>query len=222
GETYWTPACASTSECVFPGGIIPKAAFSNVSGNLLSMIPFSSNPDPGVVAQGFDDFRSALPQRLRDDKGAIRVDANSRFGTISAYYFMDDFTLNSPVPSDIGANVPGFGASNIGRAQLASLGNTKTFGPTAVNEFHLSYTRSAAHFGQPTQGVAPGTLANLGFTAPATVGGVFNGGIAPIAPALEGVPSVSFAGTLGATFGVPSITTGQFNNTYQVQDNFTK
>ena len=219
GEAYWTPGCATTAECVFPGGVIPKAGIDTVSSNLLGFVPFVNSSS--AAADGFDVFTSSLAQRLRDDKGAIRVDDNTRFGVISAYYFLDDFTLNNPTPSDIGANVPGFGASNIGRAQLASLGITKTLSSSAVNEFHLSYTRSAAHFGQPAQGVNAGTLAALGFTVPATVGGVFNGGIAPVEPSLDGVPSVNF-GTLGTTFGLPSVTTAQFNNTYQVQDNFTK
>jgi len=44
---------------------------------------------------------------LTDDKGAIRIDDNSRFGVLSGYYFRDDFVLANPVPSNgIGANVP--------------------------------------------------------------------------------------------------------------------
>ena len=31
---------------------------------------------------------------LRDDKGAIRVDASTRFGVLSAYYVADDYGLN--------------------------------------------------------------------------------------------------------------------------------
>jgi len=216
GETYWDPSCTTTAQCVFPGGVIPKNGILNVSSNL---IPFF--PQPNVTGNSNYNYLSSLSQRLRDDKGAIRIDDNTRFGSISAYYFADDFNLANPTPSDIGANVPGFADSNIGRAQLAKVGDTKTIGPTAVNEFHLSFMRSAAHFGAPTQGVAPGTMANLGFIAPATVGGVFNGGIAPIVPALDGVPSITL-GTLGTAIGVPSTTTAQFNNTYQALNNFTK
>ena len=216
GEPYWTPGCNSTAVCVFPGGVIPKGkAISTIASNLLPSLGFLSDP------AGFGSFTSALPQRLRDDKGAIRIDDNTRFGALSGYYFLDDFVLNDPTPSDIGANVPGFGDSNIGRAQLFSLGDTKTFGPTAVNEFHLSFMRTAAHFGQPVGGLGAGKLTSLGFAAPAGSGAGFNGGIAPVSPALEGVPYFNLA-TLGTTFGVPQITTGQFNNTYQIGDNFTK
>ncbi|HWZ99104.1 MAG TPA: TonB-dependent receptor [Candidatus Dormibacteraeota bacterium] len=219
GEPYWTSTCATTSECVFPGGIIPKGVISPISSKLLSSFPGVSSST--ATATGSDLFTSALPLHLRDDKGAVRVDANTRFGTISGYYFMDDFNLANPTPSDIGANVPGFADSSIGRAQLASVGITKTISPTSVNEFHLSYTRSAAHFGEPTQAIGSGTLSSLGFVTPATVGGVFNGGIAPVEPSLDGVPSINL-GTIGTVIGVPSVTTAQFNNTYQVQDNFTK
>jgi hypothetical protein len=219
GEAYWTPTCASTAECVFPGGIIPAGGISKVATNLLPSIPFITSPS--AAANGFDLFTSALPQRLRDDKGAIRIDDNSRFGVISGYYFLDDFSVNDPTPSDIGANVPGFAATTVGRAQLFSLGDNKSFGATMVNEFHISYTRAAAKIGLPTQGIAPGTLSTLGFVEPATVGGVFNGGIAPIEPSLDGVPSITF-NNLGTVLGVPADTPNQFNNTYQIQDNFTK
>jgi outer membrane receptor protein involved in Fe transport len=219
GEPYWTPTCASTAACVFPGGLIPKGAILNLSNNLLPLIPSVSSA--AATATGSDFFTSSLPQRLRDDKGAIRIDDNTRFGVISGYYFLDDYNLNSPTPSNIGANVPGFGASTSGRAQLATISDTKTFGSTAVNEFRISFTRSAVQIGKPTQAIGPGTMAKLGFVAPATVGGVFNGGIAPVVPALDGVPSICLC-NLGTSIGVPSDTPFQFNNTYQVQDNFTK
>jgi hypothetical protein len=217
--TQTNPTCSNTSQCVFPNGIVPSGATLPLSTNLLKYFPSVNSTT--ATQTGSDLFTSALSQRLRDDKGAIRVDDNTRFGTISAYYFMDDFTLANPTPSNIGADVPGFAATNIGRSQLANVADTKTVSPTSVNEFHISYMRTAAHFGRPTQGVAPGTMASLGFVAPAAVGGVFNGGIAPVVPALDGVPSIAL-GTLGTAIGVPSVTTAQFNNTYQIQDNFTK
>ncbi len=220
GEPYWTSTCATTSQCVFPGGIIPKNGINTISSKLLSSFPAVSSTT--ATQTGSDTFTSARGAHLRDDKGAVRVDANTRFGTISGYFFMDDFDLANPTPADIGANVPGFADSNIGRAQLASVGVTKTLTPTSVNEFHLSFTRAAAHFGTPTQAIGGNnTLSSLGFVTPATVAGVFNGGIAPVEPSLDGVPSINL-GTIGTVIGVPSVTTGQFNNTYQVQDNFTK
>lgn len=216
GEPYWTPTCTSTAQCVFPGGVIPKGAISPIAKNLLPALSFLNAPS------GSGLFTSSLPSRLNDDKGAIRVDSNTRFGSVYAYYFLDDFTLNNPVPANgIGANVPGFADSSTGRSQLFTLGVTKTLGATTVNEFHLSYLRIAADLNQPVGGLGAGTLSSLGFLAPSGSGATFNGGIGPVNAALEGVPSISFS-KLGTTIGVPNISTGQFNNTYQIQDNFTK
>src|ERR1700687_3738425 len=216
GEPYWTGGCTSTAACVFPGGIIPKGAISPISTNLLPFLKFLNSPT------GSGLYTSSLPQRLKDDKGAIRIDDNTRFGVLSFYYFLDDFTLNNATPAGgIGANVPGFSDSNVGRSQMFTVGATKTLGPTSVNEFHLSYTRIAMHLGQPTSGLGAGKLAALGFTPAAGSGATFNGGIAPVVPALEGVPTITLS-KLGTQIGIPVITTGQFNNTYQIWDNFTK
>ncbi len=218
-----SPICTTNdvtqpNHCVFPNGIIPPnpAAISKIATNLLSLIPTVNDPT------GFGSFTSSLPSRLRDDKGAIRIDDNTRFGVLSGYYFRDDFVLSNPVPANgIGANVPGFADSSLGRAQLFSFGDTKTIGSTSVNEFHLSVTRLSAHLNQPSGGLGAGKLASLGFVAPSGSGASFNGGIAPVNAALEGVPNINFS-ILGTSLGVPNITTGQFNTTYQIYDNFTK
>jgi len=65
------------------------------------------------------------------------------------------------------------------------------------------------HLNQPTGGLGKGKLAALGFVVPAGSGASFNGGIGPVNPALEGVPSIGFS-KLGTELGVPNITTGQF------------
>ena len=73
---------------------------------------------------------------------------------MSAYYFVDDWSQNNPYPvAQGGANVPGFNALYLGRAQLISLGDTKSLGATAVNEFHFSYLRNAIDLGKPVGGV---------------------------------------------------------------------
>jgi hypothetical protein len=234
GEDYWDPAtvldpvhfpnqpvCTTNNvnlpnHCVFPNGIIPAGAISKISTNLLPSLNFLSSP------AGFGLFTSSLPSHLKDDKGAIRIDDNTRFGTLSGYYFLDDFTQSNPTPANgIGANVPGFGDSTIGRAQLFKFGDTKTFGPTSVNEFHFSVLRLATHINQPGGGLGKGKLSSLGFLPPSGSGASFNGGIAPVIPAVEGVPFITLS-KIGTTIGIPVITTGQFNNTFQIQDNFTK
>ena len=98
-----------------------------------------------------------------------------RCGTLSVYYFFDDYTVNNPYPTGQGgASVPGFNALNLGRAQLANFADTKTFGPTVVNEARLSFMRSANNVGQPAGGVGP-SLASQGF-----VTGVGTPGIVPL------------------------------------------
>jgi hypothetical protein len=212
-EPYFSgPTCAATgpNPCVFPGAIIPKAAWSPVAANVLPFIP-QGDPVTGAFAT------SAFPNHLRDDKFGVRVDDNTRFGMLSAYYFFDDYNENDAYPNG-GATVPGFNGLSLGRAQLISLGDSKTLGSTAVNEFHFSYTRNAANLFTPKGGLGH-TLSGLGFTVPGIVNGQFNGGIVPTDPKLEGIPTISFN---NFTIGVPSDTVGQFNNTYQVQDAFSK
>src|SRR5208282_2029316 len=146
GEPYYTPGCTA-STCVFPGAVIPTKAWSAPATNLLKYIPTPNNAN-GTFST------SAFNETLRDDKGAYRLDANTRWGLLSAYYFLDDWSQNNPYPiGQGGANVPGFNALNTGRAQLLGLGNTKTVSPTAVNEFRFSYLRDANDLGQPIGGV---------------------------------------------------------------------
>ena len=106
---------------------------------------------------------SAYNQALRDDKGALRIDASTGWGSISGYYFLDDYSLNNPYPvAQGGASVPGFNALYQGRAQLVSLGDTKTLGATAVNEFHFSFMRAFNDLGKPQGGLGV-SLVSQGF-----------------------------------------------------------
>jgi hypothetical protein len=217
GEPYFTPTCDSTNPasatgCVFPNGVIPHRAISPVALGLLPFIPVPT--DNSTLTNNFST--SSQNERIRDDKGGIRLDGNTHWGMLSGYYHLDDATNNNPYPNG-GATVPGFSALNDQRSQVFVLSDTKSFGSSEVNEFRLSYLRSSSHLFSPEGGLGV-TLTSLGFPA-----GGFNtpGGIGPIDPALEGVPSVSFA-VSGFNIGVPSDTTRQANNTYQAQDNFTK
>lgn len=180
GEHYYTPGCAKATQCVFPGAIIPTRAWSAPARSLLQYIP-----QPNADADQFSS--SAYLESLSDDKGAVRIDGNTRWGMLSAYYFADNYTLNNPYPTaQGGANVPGFNALNFGLAQLASLTATKTFGANTVNEFHLSYMRSANVAGQPVGGVGP-SVRSQGF-----VEGAGTAGIVPLAPSIEGIANVAF------------------------------
>jgi hypothetical protein len=207
-EPYYTPGCTSSSQCVFPNAVIPQRAWSEPSKHLLQYIPA-----PNIGSASFST--GAEGKILRDDKTSFRIDANSqRWGLFTGYYYFDDYDLNNPYPTGQGgANVPGFGALNLGRGQLINLGHTKTFGASMVNELRVSYMRSANNVGQPAGGVGP-SLASQGFvTGPGTPG------IVPLAPSIEGIENIAFN---SYTIGTPITNLTQANNTYAVNDNFSK
>lgn len=217
-EPYYAPGCSSSlsstnpNPCVFPGGVIPKTAWSPVALKTLQYIP---QPTGTLDGQPFY-ATSAYNQRLRDDKFGIRLDTNTHFGTLFGYYFFDQFSVNTPYAQNI--SVPGFQSSVQGRAEMINLGLTTTISNSTINDVRLVYLRDRYFGGIPIGGTNV-PLTSLGFTAPAGTGPSFNGGIAPINPALEGVPSFMFN---NYEFGLPQDVLKQYNNTYQIIDNFTK
>jgi len=207
--------CKLQTQCVFPNASIPQVAWSPVAKSMLNL---GLIPPPNAPNNFFNTSKYA--QKLRDDKGGIRIDQNTRFGNFFAYYFADDYLLNSPFPNG-GATVPSttfaYNASTAGRAQLVNLGNTKNFGVYSVNEFRFSYVRNTIALTDAQGGVGANySLAKLGFVTPWDAN---TGGISAIAPALEGVPYISFNHFI---IGVPQVSTRQFNNSFQLLDNFTK
>ncbi len=206
-EPYYRPGCTLAADCVFPNAVIPQRAWSEPAKHLLPYIPAPNSGDTAFST-------GAEGKILRDDKGSFRVDGTSkRFGLLSAYYYFDDYSLNNPYPTGQGgANVPGFAGLNLGRSQLISLGQTKTFGASTVNEVRLSFMRSANNVGQPLGGVGP-SLASQGFASGSA------GGIVPLAPKIEGIENITFS---SFTIGVPITNLTQANNTYAALDNLTK
>ncbi|MGH9430111.1 MAG: carboxypeptidase regulatory-like domain-containing protein [Terriglobia bacterium] len=211
GEPYWFQGCANTAQCVFPTQIIPQSAWDPAARGTLQFVP-----QPNGVLDGQPYFdTSAFDERLRDDKWSSRIDLNSqRTGNWSFYYNFDDSYVYEPYPADAagGSNVPGFPATTPARAQQATMSNIQTFGGTMVNELQLNYTRFATKLGQPVGGL--GKVSSWGFVE----GGL---GIVPAVPAIEGVPDISF-NQLGWTFGMSAYDTGQYNNTAEITDNFSK
>jgi hypothetical protein len=208
GEQYYFSGCTTTAQCVFPNAIIPARAWSAPAQHLLQYIP-----TPNLGPSTFSD--DAVKEGVHDNKGSIRIDANTqRLGLLNAYYFIDDFSDNDPYPTGQGgANVPGFNALNTGRGQLITLGDTKTFGASAVNELRLSFMRSANVVGEPQGGVGP-TLASQGFQT-----GVGTPGIVPLRPDIEGVENVVFNSFV---MGVPITNLAQWNNTFGISENYSK
>ncbi len=142
GEPYSFPGCNSTANCVFPGGLIPQAAWSPAAVGILPFIPGPTNAD-GT----FSDNRHK--NKINDDKIGERVDFNSqKTGTWSFYYHFDDSTVNSAYPSG-GANVPGFPAVTLTRAQEFVFSNNKTIGTNAVNEARVTFFRTSTHLDTP-------------------------------------------------------------------------
>jgi len=204
GEPYYTANCtAANGKCVFPGGVIPGSVVSAPAKNLLQYIP-QPNAGSGTFST------STYAQTVRDDKGSVRVDRQTRWGALMGYYFLDDYTVLNPYPTGQGgATVPGFNAENDGRAQLAAVNLQTVLGASATNLAHVSYMRNAAAAGQPKGGVGV-SLASQGF-----VTGAGTSGIVPQLPGIEGVENVIFN---GFTMGVDVTSLFQAENTFEFAD----
>ncbi len=100
-----------------------------------------------------------------------------------------------------------------GRAQLVSVGDTKTISATAVNELHLSFLRDATDLGKPVGGVGV-SLASQGFVV-----GPNSPGIVALSPKTEGVESINFN---NFSIGTNTNELRQVNNTFQLRDGFSK
>ena len=207
GEPYYLPGCTSSSTCVFPNAVIPQTAWSVPAQRMLQYIP-APNTEHGTFAT------SSYNQTVRDDKAGSRVDWNTRWGLVSGYYFIDDFYLVNPYPvAQSGASVPGFSAATTGRAQLVSLGDTKSFGATMVNEFHVSFMRDNTNLGQPIGGRNV-TLASQGF-----VNADGTDSIVALDPKGQSVEDLNFN---AYSSGAAANQLIQVDNTYQTSDSFSK
>ena len=218
GEPYWTTGCntlldAQNGVCVFPGGMIPRKAWSPAAIGTIKYIPQPNlNPAAGTYSN------NSQRDSITDNKIGERVDFNNRkTGNWSFYYNFDDSTVLSALPvleQGGGSEPPGFPAGTPTRAQEFVISNTKNIGPTAVNEARVTFFRTSTHLDNPTGGKAP--LSSLGF-----VTGANSLGIIPDAfPGFpEYVPQIYFNNFV---IGTPSLITFQPNNTYMVSDGLSK
>jgi carboxypeptidase family protein len=205
---YGAP-CTSASQCVFPNGQLSPSAFSPISTKLLPLILPANNATQTAFST------NAGKTNLHDNKFSGRVDANSRFGFLSAYYYFDKFTRIDPYWSGNAPVYPGFGVGGQGWTHNINLGDTKTFGSTMVNEFRIGFFRLDTPLNIPIGG--KGTkLASLGF---APGGAPNNPGITIGSPQFEGIPEIDFNNFI---IGVPSRPNRLTDNIYQVIDNFSK
>jgi hypothetical protein len=210
GESFYAPGCTSNTQCVFPNAIIPQQAFGLPATKMLQFIP-----SPNVGSSQFSS--GAEKRRTNDDKGSVRIDADTtKYGTLSAYYFIDRYNLDDPYPVGFGgATVPGpsgaYDALSNGTDQVIVVRDTKTLGASMVNEAHFSYTRLDNILGVPKGGVGV-SLADQGIASGPQ-------GIQQGFPQFAGVETLYFN---SFTVGTNPFFLSQINNTYQVADNFSK
>ena len=202
-EPYYTAGCTDNTQCVFPNATVPSNGFAPPVAGVLPYIP---TPNVAGSADLFSD--NSQKNRVRDDKFGQRIDfINQKTGNWSFYYHFDDST----VVNALNASVPGFSSVTPSRAQQFVISNTKTFGPTAVNQVRASFSgpppsrtsRNPASPNFPTLGLARGhwgsTLLDRRVSAD--------------------VPPLYFN---NFCLGVNTLTTFQPNNTFHFSDNFSK
>jgi len=213
-EPYSFVGCADTSQCVFPGGVIPQAAWSAPATAILPFIPAAT---PGGCASGVNYCNNSQKDNITDNKIGERVDFNNqKTGNWSWYYHFDSSNVQKAIPSgNPGPSVPGFATVTPSRAQQFVMSNTKNFGATAVNEARISVFRTVLHLDNPAASFA--SLSSLGFvTGPGTLG------IIPSTTSPQYVPQVQFVGQSGLNIGVPNLNTFQPNTTYMASDVLSK
>ena len=123
-------------------------------------------------------------------------------------------SLTSYLQSVPNVFLPGFGSDFYGRSQVVNIGDSKTLGPSSVNEFRFGFTRLSFLIHEPTGGndVTP---ASLGFEeGPDTLG------ISPSLPQYAHVPNIHLSDNFhlarpAALLGLPKPHT-------QVMDNFSR
>ena len=201
-ENYYTPGCVSSSVCVFPNAQIPSTVFTIPSKNILQYIP-QANSGPYFVSSG-------AANRLQDDKGSGRLDANTGIGMVTGYYYYDEYNSKN-----LNSTAPLFGGGSTVQSDVINLALTKSFGSSAVNEARGAYTRLNI-FNHPSGGEPHGLtfLGSLGFPVPPATLGPY-----PVQPTWATVPSLGFnAFSVGSGGGVGGIV----ENTFQGLDNFSK
>ena len=208
GEQYSFVGCVNTTQCVFPGGVIPQAAWASPTSHILPYIP-----TPTLAGDVNNYSNNSQKSSIHDNKFGERVDFNNqKTGNWSWYYNIDNTTVDSALAGF--ATVPGFPTTTPSRAQEFVMSNTKTIGSTAVNEARISFFRTSVHKDNPAGSFAD--LSSLGF-----VTGADTLGIASLPGYTQYMPQVTL-GQIGMNIGVPTLNTFQPDTTYMVSDVFSK
>jgi Carboxypeptidase regulatory-like domain len=203
GEPYYFDGCTSSSACVFPNAIIPKAVWAAPAAALLSK--YVPAPTAGVLVNGLPAFQTtSAKQTVKDDKGSGRIDAATGFGQLSFYYFVDNASVINPFA---GGNLPGFGGDTPSRAQQINFGDVKTFGSNQLNDLKMNFTRTHHIRNAATGGLGP-SYSSLGFVS----GG---NGLVLAVPGYQGVPEFDTSEFSG---GISNSQVNQSDNTWQISD----
>lgn len=179
---------------IFPGGKIPPSFFDPVSASLLDKyVPHSNN--------GSNTFVNSPVQPDDAYQGTVKLDHQfNENNKLSVFYYLDDDSVHQE------SALPGFPVDFKFRAQNVSIKDLWIVTPRTFNEFSIGFLRQAGANG-PTHGAFP---ASFGFT-----------GIGSSPPEEQNsLPSIRIGGLpgLGGAGGVA----GDFQNTYQIVDNFSK
>jgi len=208
GEPYYFATCTTTAQCVFPNAQLAPTAFNPISSKLVKYILPANNANGSYSTTGQEI-------NLKDNKFSGRLDGNTGFGLLSAYYYFDRFDRVDPYWSGNAPLYPGFAVDGKGQTHNINLGMTKTLSSAAVNEFRIGYFRLNTTLNQPLGGTGKGELATLGFASGASKApGVYVG-----TPSVEGIPEIDFNNFV---IGVPSRPNQLIDNIYQVLDNYSK
>ena len=156
---------------------------------------------------------SAYDETLRDDKGAYRLDHNSHWGTLSAYYFLDDYTLNNPYPvAQSGARSQASTRCTLGERNCSAWATPRRWDHCGQRiPLHLHARSQRSRKTRRRAGRQPGISGicdRLG-----------NPGIVPLNPQGEGVENIVFN---AFSIGTNANELKQVNNTFQWTDNFSK
>jgi Carboxypeptidase regulatory-like domain len=214
GEQYWVSGCktladAQAGTCVFPGttgAIIPQVAWAKPAVGILPFIPMG---DPATGAYSNNSQKNTV----RDDKVGQRIDfMNRKTGNWSFYYHFDDSSAVSALSASLA--VPGFASVTPTRAQQFVISNNKTFGTDTVNEWRVSFFRTATITNKPQSGFAK--LSDLGFVTGAGTLGIVTSGPAGFP---ETVPPLYFTNFY---LGPNTLTTFQPNNTWHFSEGLSR
>ncbi len=148
------------------------------------------------------------PTEIQDqEQGIARMDHT--FGDKDALWgtLLFDHEPTTHTLSFYGANVPGFGEIDNSATKMFMAAWNHTFSPTALNELRLSYVRFNSDEVAPTNPALP---SSFGFT-----------GINPQFPSSAGAPAIYVNGLFNLGFS-PYGPQPDINNTYQINDNFSK